>query len=101
MFSADPFGQLKNLQKCFRQIRSDSRKISKTPGFSHDRAGSQSKRRAGSQSKRRAGSQSKRRGSHSERANTSKKLRKKHQKTKTYKKLVSFARECGIERSII
>ena len=68
MFSAGPFGQLKNLQKCFRQIRSDSRKTSKTPGFSHDRAGSQSKRRAGSQSKRRAGSQSKRRaGSQSKR----------------------------------
>ena len=26
MFSADPFGQLKDLQKCFGQIRSDSRK---------------------------------------------------------------------------
>ena len=24
MFSAGPFGQLKNLEKCFRQIRSDS-----------------------------------------------------------------------------
>ena len=57
MFSADPSGQLKNLQKCFRQIRSDSRKTRRTRGFWHDRAGSQSKRRA---------------GSHSERANTSK-----------------------------
>ena len=86
-FSAGPFGQLKNLEKCFRQIRSDgqlknlqkyfwqicsdSRKTCRKPSFSHDRAESHSKRRAGCESKRRAGSQSKRQaGSHSERANT-------------------------------
>ena len=60
MFSAEPFGQLKNLQKCFRQIRSDSRKTCRKPGFSHDPARSHSKRRAGCHSKRRAGSHSER-----------------------------------------
>ena len=60
MFSADPFGRLKNIQKCFRQIRSDSRKTCRKPGFSHDPARSHSKRRAGCQSKRRAGSHSER-----------------------------------------
>ena len=66
LFSADPFGQLKNQQNT---------------SFSHDRAESQSKRRAGSQSKRRAGSQSKRRaGGHSERADTYNKLRKIREK---------------------
>ena len=29
MFSADPFGQLKNLQKCFRQIRRTAKNPSK------------------------------------------------------------------------
>ena len=60
MLSADPFGGLKNIQKCFRQIRSDSRKTCRKPGFSHDPAGSHSKRRAGCQSKRPAGSHSER-----------------------------------------
>ena len=60
IFSADPFGRLKNIQKYFRQIRSDSRKTCRKPGFSHDPAGRYSKRRAGCQSKRPAWSHSER-----------------------------------------
>ena len=60
MFSADPFRRLKNLQKCFRQIHSDSRKTCRKRSFSHDQAGSHSKRWAGCQSKRWAGSHSER-----------------------------------------
>ena len=41
MFSADPFGQLKNLQKCFRQIRRTAKKPTKM--FSADPFGQQKK----------------------------------------------------------